>query len=281
MEKAIKNILIPMNFSSSCDQAIETGVAMCKRHGASLHLLEVKREQRFVYPTGKSAELIGMRLESRMADLRFMELYAAEISSENDICCYYHLQEGPFSRTVAEIADDFYCDLIILQQDCKETLYESFMNISASQVIKETECPVMTLPRNSFSKDFKAISFPVWASKAVLEKLMVSIPIIRQNDSRVVLLGVLKTENDPWEVNMVEKMTDSIESLISRSAEKVERHVDTSPGTAKKILKRAIQSGSDLIVISSSLNRGIKSVFVPSYTEQMISNSTIPVLSVK
>ncbi len=281
MEKKIKNILIPMNFSNSCDQAVKTGIAMCKRHGAVLHLLEIKRPQRFVYPTGKSAELIGMRLESLMDDLKFMELYAAEISSENNIDCFYHIEEGAFAKTIATVAGDFYCDLIILQQEHDDSLYGSFKHISATEVIKETECPVMTLPRNNFSKDFKSISFPVWATKSVFGKLEMSLSIIKKNDSKVMLLGALKTKDDAWELNMVDKLASSLLALISLTTNNVEKELDHSSGTAKRILKRASKNGSDLLVISSSLNRGIKSVFVPSYTEQIIRNSTIPVLSVK
>lgn len=254
---------------------------MCKRHNAALHLLEVKKEQRFAFPTGKSAELIEMRLESRMDDLKFMESYAVEISSDNNIDCYYHIHDGAFSKTVAGVAEDFYCDLIILQQDADDSLYGSFTNISATQIIKETTCPVMTLPRNNFSKDFKYISFPVWATKAVLGKLEMSLPIIKKNDSRVMLLGALKAKDDQWEANMVEKLANSLLALISLTTKNVEKELDHVQGTAKQILKRSSDNGSDLLVISSSLNRGIKSVFVPTYTEQIIRNSKIPVLSVK
>lgn len=281
MEKIIKNILIPMNFSGSYDHAIDTGVAMCKRHGASLHLLEVKKEQHFVYPTGKSAKLIEMRLQSRMAELRFMEGYTKEISIENDVDCYYHLIDGRFARTVSEVAADFYCDLIILEQNANEFLYSSFLNPSPSDIIKETDCPVMTLPRNSFSTDFKSISLPVWATQAVLGKLQISLPIIRKNNSRITLLGALKNGNNPQEVKMVENLSDSMRLLISLATEKIEKEVDPTPGTAKKILRRACKKGSDLLVISSSPSRGIKSAFTPSYTEQIIKYSTIPVISVK
>jgi nucleotide-binding universal stress UspA family protein len=281
MEKEIKNILVPMNFSNACDQAIETGVAMCKRHGAALHLLEVKKEQRFVYPTGRSAQLIAMRLQSHMAELNFMETYAREIAKEHHIDCYYHLLEGPFARTVAEVAADFYCDLIILEQDKSDTLYSTFLNPSPGEIIRATDCPVMTLPRNSFSTDFKSISFPVWAKKAVLGKLEIAIPIIRKNDSRITLLGAMKNDNDPWELNMVEKLASSVQSLISSATDKIEKEVDPAPNTARKILARARKKGSDLLVISSSPNQGIKSVFTPTYTQQIIKNSTIPVISVK
>jgi len=216
-----------------------------------------------------------------MEDLKFMELYAGQISTENSIDCFYHLEDGAFAKTVAVVAVDFYCDLIILQQEHEESLYVSFKHISATEIIKETKCPVMTLPRNNFSKDFKSISFPVWATKSLYGKLEMSLSIIKKNDSKVILLGALKTKDDPWELNMVDKLADSLLALISLTTNNVEKELDHSPGTAKKILKRASNNGSDLLVISSSLNRGIKSVFVPTYTEQIIKNATIPVLSVK
>ena len=72
MEKLIKNILVPVNFTNSAENAIHIAIAMCKRHDASLHLLKVNKESDFPYPSGKNALLIGIRLESRVPELKYM-----------------------------------------------------------------------------------------------------------------------------------------------------------------------------------------------------------------
>lgn len=281
MEKIIKNILVPINFSHSSDRAIRTGVAMCKRHGAALHLLKVKGVNNFAYPSGKNALLIGLRLESIMDELNSMESYTKDIANKYEINCFYHIKEGAFSKTVAEAAEDFYCDLIVLEKQPDNPILGSLGSRNACEVIGHAKCPVMTVPGNSFNENFKSILLPVGANKSLLNSLEISLPIIKKNHSKVVLFGSIKIPDNNKEFKMVKKMVVSVDALTSLTNENVEGELGDSPGTAKNILKKAIEMQSDLIIISANVKSGLKSFFTPSYTEKIIKNSPVPVLSIK
>lgn len=280
MAKTIKNILVPVNFSGSSEQTLEIAIAMCKRHRAALHLLKVNRENGFAYPSGKSAMLIRIRLESRMEEMRSMELYAKEISSTNGIECFYHIKEGPFSNVVCETAKNFYCDLIILEKPVVFPLLNFFNSTSAGQVINGTPCPVMTIPKNTRNKDFKSILIPVWPRENILEEVEVSLPIIKKNRSKVFLLGSINTLNHQLELDMVKNLIVSLGSLVDMTHNKVLKEIDQSPATATKTLKKAAENKSDLIVISVNRKHNLKSLFIQSYNENIIKKSPIPVLSI-
>jgi len=280
MAKTIKNILVPVIFLSPSEQTLEIGIAMCKRHGASLHLLKINRNNGFVYPSGKRAMLIRIRLESIMEEMRSMELYAKKISRKYGIACYYHIKEGTFSDVVCDTAKNFYCDLIILEKPVVFPFFNYFNNTGASQVIKGTPCPVMTIPKDSRIKDFKSILIPVWPTENILEDVEVSLPIIKKNHSTVLLLGSINTLNHQWELNMVKNLMVSLGSIINMTNNKVLKEIDQNPATATKTLKKAAENQSDLIVISVSRKQNLKSFFGQSYSESIIKNSTVPVLSI-
>lgn len=281
MTKTFKNILVPVSFPDSTEQTLEIGIAMCKRHGASLHLLKINRENGLAYPSGKSAILIRLRLESRMEEMKSMELYAKEISSKYDIECFYHIKEGLFSDTVCDTAKNFYCDLIILEKPVFFPILDFFNRKSASQIIKDTQCPVMTVPKNSGNKDFKSILIPVWPTKNILNEVELALPIIQKNRSKVFLLGSTSSSKQKWEFNMVENLIVSIKSLIELTNNNVLNEIDKKPATVRKTLKKAKENQSDLIVISVNKKQNLKSIFMQSYTERIIKESPIPVLSLK
>lgn len=281
MDKLIKNILVPVNFSNSAETAIRIAIAMCKRHDASLHLLKVNKESDFPYPSGKNALLIGIRLETRVAELKSMESNARQIAESNHIKCYFHVEDGPFSKTVAEIADNFYCNLIVVQKKSgSEQLRLSFKR-DVHTLIKSSSCPVMAVPGNCNHDRFQSILFPVWVKRPVLTNLQAAQPIIERNASKVVLFGSIKSPNDPGELNMVYKLMNSVRALILLATQNIENEVEDRPGTAKSILRKAVERKSDLIVISANTNTGFRYFFKQGYSRFIINHSPVPVLSVK
>lgn len=282
MANTFKNILVPINFTgSSSEQTLEIGIAMCKRHGATLHLLKINRENGFAYPSGKSAMLIRLRLESRMEERKSFELYAKEISNKHDIECFYHIKEGPFSEIICDTAMNFNCDLIILEKPVIPPLLSLFNHKNTCEIIERTPCSVMTVPKDSKQIDFKSILIPVWPTKKILKEVEISLPIIQKNQSEVLLLGSISSLSRKWELNLVKNLIISLGSLIKLGNNKVLKEIDQTPATAKKTLKKAVDNQSDLIVISVNKKQNLKSLFIQSYTEKIINNSPIPVLSIK
>jgi len=49
MQEHFRNILVATDFSPSCKDAIDTAIALCKKHQAALHLMHVV-ENRYLLP---------------------------------------------------------------------------------------------------------------------------------------------------------------------------------------------------------------------------------------
>ncbi len=279
--RPIKNIIVPLNFSASANSVIETGIAMCKQHDAVLHLLQVNPEASLPNLAGKNALLMDLRLQARRDDLDTMELKAKTISETNQITCFYHISEGPFAQTVAAVANDFYCDLILLERPGTSPLSIFLKSNNAYEIVGLSNCPVLMIPDRWAKKSFNSVLFPVWPANSILDKLDVSLPIIRENKSRVTLFGSTTTRNKLSESVMVDNLIRSAYSIIKMTNKNVEREMDPTPRTARKIIRKAIEKRSDLVVISASVKRGLKHFFRRDYTEIMLNDCPVPVLSVK
>lgn len=281
MQSSIKNILVPINFSTSSSDAVETGIAMCKRHNAVLHLLQVTRQNGFSYPAGKNALLIDLRLQARKENQETLEFKAKCISERHNITCYYHINDGPFASTVASVAADFYCDIILIERNQSSLLSNLFKTNSAYEVVKHAACPVLTIPNHCLKMHFNSILFPVTPSQTIVDKLEKSLPIIRRNNSKVTLFGSTTSESNLLDRQLINNLNTLLKSTIALTNRYVETEMATTRQTAKKIIEKGREKNADLIIISASVGRGLKHLITTSYAEKMVNNSPIPVLSVK
>ena len=281
IRKTIKHILIPINFSEKSKNAIRTGIAMCIRHGADLHLLFVKKENKSIIPPGKNPQLLGIILEAETALQRRLEAQAKAIQRKHHINCYYHTAQGTFSPAVASVANDFYCDLIILEKNRNAKPFSWLKTNSVYEILKKVSCPVLSLPPDRSRLNFKKILFPIRALPKGLQKLEIALPIIKENNSKVVLFGSVRNKKRHSDSEIVDELIAKANSLITNSQMSVENEVNITEDVAKEVVNKAVEKKSDLIIISASIKKGLKSVFVSNYTERIIENSPVPVLSVK
>lgn len=281
MKKAIKNILVAINFSNSSENAIKIGIAMCKRHKAALHLLKVNKENSFPYPIGKNALLIGYRLESLMAEMKSLESYTKQLEETHQIKCYYHIEEGSYSATVARIVNIYNCELLLVEKKPDPILFNLLNNKDVSTIIKYSSCPVLVVPGICSHDNFKKILFPFWLKNSSSPQLEVTLPIIEKNASKVILFGAIKSNNDLNELNVVNKLMSSVYKLISFTTKNIETELENTKAAAKSVLKKAAENKSDLIVISGDATKGLLAHRMLRKNRFIINNSKVPVLNVK
>ncbi|MFD2163312.1 universal stress protein [Paradesertivirga mongoliensis] len=277
MTGQLKNIFVPVNFSESSDSAIYTAVAMCRRHGAHLHLVHIEPESIFNYYPRRGLYISLNMLKPEVEEAIRLEKRAQEIRETNHINCFFHTGTGIYHEVLAAKAKDFYCDLIILQKNSHPHRL-ALSEHSVYKILKHVSCPVLTIPSGKWALYFKNIFYPVRPIQTAMQKFEVALPIIRRNEAKVSLFAALKSLS---EMSIAEKFIKRVDHLLSKDKIKIETEINSSNDAAKQVVKRAVEKNSDLIIISATIKSGFKSLFTHNYTERVINNSPIPVLSVK
>lgn len=281
IDKAFKDILIPVNFSESSDHAIRTGVEMCKRHQTALHLLFVSQEHNLAIPPGKNAGVFEMAVAAKVALQDEMEAQAKRIEQEHSIDCFFHTAEGVFHTAVAETADDFRCELIILQKSGSKGIFEMGQTSRIYKIIKHAACPVLTIPAKKPVLNFRKVLFPVRPLVSALEKLDVALSIIKKNHSRVLLFSAVNKRNQAAEIPLVNELTNRACYQMGINDIDIEKELNVADDMAREVVNKAVERKSDLIIITATIKKGLKALFYKNYTEKVISSSPVPVLSVK
>lgn len=254
---------------------------MCKRHKAALHLLFVKEENTFVYPPGKNPKLLEMILAADHATQNQLERKAKEIERDSEISCFYHTAEGPVHKAVARKATDFYCDLILLEKNSTNGFFSLLKKNSVYKILKEVSCPVLTIPSRKKALSFKKVLFPIRPLTLGLDKLEVALPIIKQNRAKVTLFSPVQKNKHSEELDIVNDLVDKADYHLSVHNVDFEKEMNFTNDKAAEVISKAVEKGSDLIIISATLNKGLSMLFQRDYTEKIVDSSPVPVLSVK
>lgn len=281
MKNSIKNILIPLNFSSSSESAVATGIAMCKRHKAALHLLHVTEGNSLVLPPGKNPRTLELFLLAQTDLLKDLERRAAQIQEEHEISCFFHLATGSLYQAIATKTADFHCDLILVEKKRRPALFTFQRSQSVYRLLKMIGRPVLTVPAGSRNFNFKNVLFSLAPFSSESFSAGIALPIIRKNNSKVSLYASVRPAKKQSETELANQLTDLAQTLISgEKAAEIEKEIEAGPNTVKKIMSQAEDKKTDLIVVSARIADGLRSWFRNSGTRKILEESPYPVLAV-
>ncbi|MBS1610887.1 MAG: universal stress protein [Bacteroidetes bacterium] len=276
----LRNILLPTDFSELSRNALTSGIAMCKRHNATLHLLHVVDNRYLVVPHEAHNTTIYLMPESEKSGMTGLEKLADTIKSKNNIKVETHLDNGSPVDIIGKKAIDLHCELIVMGTHGASGMRKFFMGSTAYSVIKHTVIPVLTVPGSRKVKDFKRILFPIRASKKIIEKYGFIIPIIERNNAELIIAG-LSLPDEPYSSELLNEEITELGSLLKLNGTNFKSEHFICKNYAKKVLELAKKEKADLIVINASLDYTWQQFFIGPYTQQVVNHATVPVLSIR
>ena len=276
----IKKILVPVDFSTLANNAIETAIAMSKRQLATITLMHVIENTYVLFPpeaNGAAGALLPQLVKDANENLSHR---AKELRVKHDIVVNHIVQAGNPADEICRWALHKKMDLIVMGTHGASGLREFFMGSNAYRVVKNAPCPVLTLPGNNQWLNFKKILFPVRMVSHALDKYEVVRPIIRKNDSSLLVAGVVKKSEPASHIEMKE-LVDRVRRQIAEDDVICCSELHYCENPAKQVLDIAERDKSDLIVITATLDRTVKDFFLGPYTQDIVNHAQFPVLSIK
>jgi nucleotide-binding universal stress UspA family protein len=279
MQKEIRNILVPIDFTETSDNALQTAIAMCKRHGAKLHLLQVAETELLVSMAGMQVPATDMATEMKLSREDGLRQMASSIAGEHGIECCQYSESGFMPYIVCTKAEKLDCDLIVAGTAGKNR-NNARGNGNVMAILRNSSVPVLTVPSGRRSLQFSKILFPVRPVINALSKYKAVMPIIKKNKASVLVMGLLK-QDQGGQVGTVKQMVDDTSAYMVQEKVAVDRKLYFGKNIAEEVLNTGSKRDIDLVVITGTLKRGLKQFFVPGYVQRIINNSLVPVLSIK
>ncbi|QJW91239.1 universal stress protein [Spirosoma taeanense] len=274
----LQRILVPVDFSESSLNALTTAVAISQRQGAELQLLHVLDADTHAFSGGEPAS--DALTELVQAQTKKIEELASRTADEHQITCYGGCRVGSVSSEIATAAHIADADLIVLGTHGTSGIRAFHIGTEAYQVIKTAGCPVLTVPAHKSWPLFEHILFPIRPVPNALEKYEFARKIIHPDHTQLTVLAL----HAPDEVISIGQLQDEVGALnvqLARDGIKSQTIFCPTELIAETVLQKADELAADLLVITATLDTRIQDFFIGPFTQQIVHNARVPVLSIR
>lgn len=144
--KAMKNLLVPTDFTEHADYALETAVSISKKTGAKIYLLNII-DKLYTTQGGVDKRYEDVTIEGitelKEVDIRLNERVKKHKLENIELLRVYKFDS--VHRTIIKYAEDYDADLIILGAYGDSGSEESFIGSNTEKVMRSSYIPVLTI----------------------------------------------------------------------------------------------------------------------------------------
>jgi len=276
----IKKILAAVDFSEVSLNALETAVAIATKHEASLTIIHVMENTRFLYTPAGGLSAIALLPELlRTANEKLSEI-STKIREQHNI----HIRQAVLSGNAAEgICQEAWhdeVDLVVMGSHGSNNIKELLIGTTAYFVVKSCPAPVLTVPAGNRWLSFRKILFPVRPDPHSYEKYEFIKPIIQKEGSSVMLAGIIDKSDAQSHLN-VERTVVDIYNMLKNDNVVCGAGFHECKNMARQVLEIAEQEKPELIFITTTITTNIWDMFSLPFSQDVVNHSHFPVLSVR
>jgi hypothetical protein len=155
----------------------------------------------------------------------------------------------------------------------------SFIGSITYQVIKYAACPILTIPLWQKFTSFKNVLFPIRPITGALSRCEIVSQFMSSHSTlQVLCLSHGKSER---EAGLLDKITAEVRPQLEKNNVAIRAQWGSVTSMAEEVLQSAYQMSSELIVITPAVDITTKQSFIGPHAQKILSNSKVPVLSLK
>jgi nucleotide-binding universal stress UspA family protein len=284
MKSKPKTLLVAVDFNDQSMVAMRQSFNRAKLLDLEIILLYVLEQGDFVN------SLFSKELDAEMTKTinEKLEDAAGIISQEKGIKVSPLVRKGKVHSTILRTADDFNSQFIFMgTNDAGKPgrLDKNLLGSNTSKVIRQSKVPVVSINGEHHYDGCRSILLPLDLTKETRQKVTHAIQMARLFDSTIKVVSILWDKNDKQVRSQLQRQLNQVHKFISDEritcqAEILE--VDGGQGQlVPSILLYADKQGDiDLIMIMTQQENRLVEFFIGSAAQQIIRQSTIPVMSI-
>ena len=271
--EGFKKILVPVDFSETSFNALDTAVALAKKNNAIVEI---------IYARDTIPELVlsdSPRMRMKDSSQAVMNAYVTAIEQKHQLKPRLIWEEGLPAEAIIRTANKTRPDLIVSGTHGASGYRESFIGSTAYTVIKYVTCPVLTIPSGTKWLNFKKILLPVRPIHGAVKRSELIESISSKNGSLHVLdLSFGNSEDDR---HLISITLDELRNKFQGRQVDIQVLRSHGANVAENVLNIVGRSDYDIVVLSPSIDMTNKQLFIGPFSQKIINQSPIPVLTIK
>ena len=277
MSFTIKQILTPVDFSETSQEALEHAIFMAKIFKAKLFFVHV------IEPSSYQFEMSEMvTLNDKIKKLAYDKLdeLATSIHVEHGIYKPEILIEsGNISTQIVEAADKIKASIIVMGTHGISGFAEFFIGSNAYKVVTQAVCPVLTVQKHASKSGFRTIVLPIDGSHTSRQKVKYAVEFAKHYGS-VVHVVELIPDQDPATLHKFEVIKKQVNEYLDAEGIPKKNKLLVGENFAKLSMKYANDNDADLIMIMTEQDESLTGFIMGPSAQQIVNHSQVPVLSI-
>jgi nucleotide-binding universal stress UspA family protein len=268
---SIQKILVPVDLSETSLNALNTAVALAKKHNAVVQILNVReqlpsRHNNLYYPPS-----------AKSANTDVLSALTGAIRDSNNEKPELIQETGNVVDLVIQTANTEKSDLVVIGSHGASGFREGFMGSNAYGVIKYASCPVLTIPPVKKYTGFKRVLFPIRPVSGALMRYGIACNFLSMHATMQVLgLSYLKLER---ETSVLDKIVEEIKEQLEEDKIIANTYWGRGNSFVDDILYFAQMNNPELIILTSNIDAVTKPNFIGPHAQKLLHCSRVPILS--
>lgn len=273
-------ILIPTDFGDQARIAVAQSYNLARLTKSEITLLHVI-DNEFLKPfqdivsakhnyENHLREDVGNRLKA----------LAVEIQRESGVKVNTLIRTGKIYDEIVEAAREIKAELIVMGTMGAVGFTKKILGSNASRVVREAECPVITIKGQNHRFGIKHILLPLDLTKETKEKVSRAVNLAKMFSAVIHIVTIVESD-DEFIMNRLTRQMNQVEDIIAENGIKCTSEFISGKNVVDEILKTAKRVEADLIMIMTQQEVGFTDLFISSAAQEVINNSEIPVLSIR
>lgn len=204
-----------------------------------------------------------------------------EIRSEYGISFQSIIKTGNPSNEITAAAKEIKASIVVMGTHGYSPLEEIMIGSVALKVIMKSPCPTMTMTNEATHKGYNRIVLPFDLTANSKQKVNYTLGLAKAFNASVHAIAVLGEDENEYKPQM-EVILHQVELLAKEKG--VSYHNDVISGVknrATAAVNYAEKVNADLIVIMTDQDVELSGFFLGPYSQQIIHQSKVPVISVR
>lgn len=272
------HILCPTDFSQTAGVALEHAALLAEKFRAKLTLLNVRESfaefmilQEYGIPGREDKDYfnhVNAKLEKLAAPIRAKGLTVDTTSTA-----------GKIADEVSKFVKENKVSDVVIGMHGVKGRDSYFMGGNAHRIVNSTNVPVLQVDKHAHTNDYKTILMPIDSSFHTREKIPYATALAKKYNAEIRLIALQTSNNEEIRQNVL-KVLNQVEKYISENGVPFQTATRNSDNLADDTLEYADEINADLIVIMSEQEKTLRGLFLGSYAQQLVNQSTRPVLTV-
>ena len=272
-------ILIPVDFSEESLVAIDYAKLIAPMFRAKIHMLHVLEGKnpilKFVSDNDKPV------IEKKIAEK--LENIVDMLTIDTTMEVSYSIEKGNLIESILKKRKAIDAKLIVVGTTGSKDIRKKIIGSNALRIIKESECPVISIKSKNTFKEIDNIILPLDTSKVTKQKVEHGILFAKYFNAVIHLVSVETGDNfieSDTAIQQLEETSKYVESQGISCSIKLLKAPSSSSKMAKAIVEYAREMKADIIMIMTRQEMESNQFHVGSFAKEIIHKTNIPVFSV-